>query len=247
MRLPIVVFWVWINLLPFAIDNQRQSAAILEDKYNKPWRTMPSGRMTQGQAKTLMICLYLIAYCASLKLGGVRQCLSLMALGFAYNDLNLANWSWFSRNAINALGFCCFTSGALEVVLSTPLLSSPGHREIIRWLGIIAVVVASTVQMQDMGDQEGDRMRGRKSLPLTVGDGPARWMTAVPMVFWSAFCPLYWRLSPVTSILVGSLGLSVAYRILTLRGVGSDRWTFRIWNIWMAHLYALPLVAGLRE
>jgi hypothetical protein len=81
-----------------------------------------------------------------------------MVLGFAYNDLNLADWSWFSRNAINALGFCCFASGALEVALSTPLLSYSGNQEIIRWLGIIAVVVASTVQMQDMGDQEGDRM-----------------------------------------------------------------------------------------
>jgi 4-hydroxybenzoate polyprenyltransferase len=144
MRLPIIAFWVWINLLPFAIDNQRQSAAILEDKYNKPWRTMPSGRMTQGQAKILMIGLYVTAYCASLRLGGVRQCLALMALGFAYNDLNLADWSWFSRNAINALGFCCFASGALEVALNMPLLSSPEHREILKWLGIIAAVVAST-------------------------------------------------------------------------------------------------------
>jgi 4-hydroxybenzoate polyprenyltransferase len=103
--------------------------------------------------------------------------------GFCLQRSESGRLELVQSNAINALGFCCFASGALEVALSTPLLSSPGHREIIRWLGIIAVVVASTVQMQDIGNQEGDRMRGRKSLPLTVGDGPARWMIAVPMVF----------------------------------------------------------------
>ncbi|KAF6223097.1 hypothetical protein HO173_013310 [Letharia columbiana] len=30
-RLPLVVFWTWINLLPFSIDNQRQPEAIRED------------------------------------------------------------------------------------------------------------------------------------------------------------------------------------------------------------------------
>lgn len=33
---PLVIFWVWINLLPFAIDNQRQPESIQEDSLNKP-------------------------------------------------------------------------------------------------------------------------------------------------------------------------------------------------------------------
>lgn len=91
LRAPLVCFWVWINLLPFAIDNQRQPAAILEDKHNKPWRTMPSGRMTRAQAKRLMVCLYPTAACVSLQIGGIRQCVASMALVFVYNDLNLAD------------------------------------------------------------------------------------------------------------------------------------------------------------
>lgn len=48
---------------------------------NKPWRTMPSGRMNPAQARKLMFCLYVVAAFISWKIGGLTQCLALMALG----------------------------------------------------------------------------------------------------------------------------------------------------------------------
>lgn len=248
LRIPIVAFWVWINLLPFAIDNQRQQAAILEDKHNKPWRTMPSGRMTPTQAKALMFCLYPAAFCASLYLGGLRQCLSLMVLGFLYNDLRLADWSWISRNLINALGFCCFASGALEVTIQAPLQIIPPsseYRRLIEWLGIIAAVVFSTVQTQDMADQEGDLLRKRKSMPLAVGDGTTRCFTAAMMTLWAVVCPLYWIVGNGPSLIVWGLGSGIVVRTLVFRSRSADKTTFRLWNMWMAALYALPLMAAM--
>ena len=38
-RLALVLLYVWTNLLPFAINNQKSSDAIKEDAINKPWRT----------------------------------------------------------------------------------------------------------------------------------------------------------------------------------------------------------------
>jgi len=35
-----VAGWAWINLLPFAIDNQPQVNSIEEDRHNKPWRPL---------------------------------------------------------------------------------------------------------------------------------------------------------------------------------------------------------------
>lgn len=81
-RVPPTFFWLWINLLPFTIDNQRRPASIAEDELNKPWRAMPSRRLTPAQARTLMLCLYPVALAASLALGGLDQCLWAIALGF---------------------------------------------------------------------------------------------------------------------------------------------------------------------
>ncbi|KAK0672540.1 UbiA prenyltransferase family-domain-containing protein [Cercophora samala] len=244
-RVPLVIFWVWINLLPFAIDNQRQAEAILEDRHNKPWRTMPSKRMTEQQAKTLMLFLYPVALFTSLWLGGTRQCLALMVLGYGYNDLNLADWSWVSRNIINAFGFCCFASGALEVTMEFSLsFSGEEDQTVVRWLAMIGGIVFSTVQTQDMADQVGDRLRGRKSMPLALGDGPARWITAVPMVGWSIICPWFWGVGVVVHVAVACLGLFIAYRTLTWRSIEADRRTFQLWNMWMACLYSLPLLSA---
>lgn len=232
---------MWINLLPFNIDNQRRAEAILEDKLNKPWRTMPSGRMTPKEALSLMLCLYGLALYSSLYLGGLRQSSALVLLGFGYNELNLADKTWFSRNAINALGFCCFTSGALEVTLGKYLEYSQ-HAQVLRWLGVIAAVVFTTVQMQDMADQEGDRLRNRRTMPLAIGDGMARWVSAVSMCFWSYFCPKFWKLDMGSLFCLGGFGMFVAFRTLAFRNVMDDERTFRLWNIWMAVLYSFPLV-----
>ncbi|KAI1439381.1 UbiA prenyltransferase family [Annulohypoxylon stygium] len=241
-----VVFWLWINLLPFNIDNQRRREAILEDKVNKPWRTMPHGRMTPTEAKVLMLCLYPTALCTSLWIGGVRQSLALIVLGCFYNELNLADRSWVSRNAINALGFCCFTSGALEVVLSTSLQFTTAElSHMIRWLEAIAAVVFSTVQIQDLVDQAGDRLRKRKTMPLVLGDRTARWSTAVSIVVWSIFCPLFWNLGIGLFFVFGGLGIFIAYRIVAFCSAVADNRSFLLWDVWMTLLYSLPLVAAM--
>ncbi|KAI1775301.1 UbiA prenyltransferase family-domain-containing protein [Hypoxylon cercidicola] len=240
-RLPLVACVVWMNLLPFAIDNQRRPAAIIEDKHTKPWRPMPSGRMSGDQAKNLMFGFYILAFCISSVLGGIRQCLMLMLLGFCYNDLELADWSWVTRNAINGLGFGCFASAALEVAMGEPL-SFDNHVALFRWLGMIGGIVFTTVQTQDMADQEGDKLRARKSMPLSIGDVPTRWITAVSMVSWSVVCPLYWGVGNSPLIAVVGLGLIIACRTLAFRSVQSDKLTFRLWNAWMVCLYVLPLL-----
>ena len=47
---------------------------------------MPSKRISQRHAKRLLFRLYPAAFVANLKVGGMKQCLALMVLGFWYND-----------------------------------------------------------------------------------------------------------------------------------------------------------------
>ncbi|KAK5991666.1 Fumagillin beta-trans-bergamotene synthase [Cladobotryum mycophilum] len=240
-QVPLVVLWLWINLLPFTIDNQRQPESIVEDRLNKPWRTMPSKRMTPAQARSLMFCLYPLALLTSLKFGGIEQCLSLMALGLWYNDLRGADRSCIVRNLINAAGFNRFTTGALEV-----LLEEKQHygttRGLIIWQAIVAGIVFTTVQTQDMYDQLGDAQRCRRTVPLVIGDDWSRWSIAVPMVFWSIFCPVYIGSPLVGFAISAGLGGLVAVRSLLKRSVPTDKMTFRLWNLWLVSIYTLPLL-----
>lgn len=238
-RIPLVVFWTWINLLPFVIDNQRQSASIREDSVNKPWRPLPTKRVTQAQARYMTLTLYPIALVASVLLGGVKQCLALMVLGFWYNDCVGADSNFVVRNFINACGFVCYTSGAMEVALGRPL---PQNTILNQWFFVVGAVVFSTVQLQDMHDQAGDALRGRRSMPLVVGDAPCRWMTAGPIIFWTWFCPWFWSLGGGAYGAPAILGGTVVLKMLKQRTIKDDTITFWIYNCWLVSLYLLPMV-----
>ena len=237
-----VALWAWLNLLPFAIDNQRQPEAIEEDRINKPWRTMPAKRMTQDQARRVMFVLYPAAVLTSAYLGGLRQSLVLVILGVWYNDLAGADASCVIRNFINGCGFVCYTSGAMQVALQIEPFSD---RFLSLWFTTIGAVIFSTVQTQDMYDQSGDSVRGRKTVPLVIGDQTARWTIALPTGFWSIFCPWFWT-SPLAGYVAPvSLGLFVVIRTLRRRSAEHDKDTFRLWNLWLISLYCLPLVKAI--
>ncbi|KAI0387833.1 UbiA prenyltransferase family-domain-containing protein [Hypomontagnella monticulosa] len=242
-RIPYVMFWVWINLLPFSINNQRRPEAIAEDAINKPWRTMPSQRWTSIQAKFAMLFFYLVAVVVSWRMGSLRPSLALIALGCWYNDGGGSDGNGITRNLINALGFTCFGAGALEIALGSELsLERIVDQGLANWQLVIATVVITTVHIQDIPDQKGDEAKGRVTLPLQIGDGLARWTITVAMVVWGFFCPYFWRCGWLAYSISTSLALVVAYRMLVYRTTESDKTTFRIWNFWMASLYTLPLL-----
>ncbi|CAD6592467.1 MAG: hypothetical protein ASARMPRED_006303 [Alectoria sarmentosa] len=239
-KLPLVLLWIWINLLPFTINNQKNPDAIKEDEMNKPWRTLPSRRMTPRQAECLMLALYPLAVGLSLPIGGFRQSVALVVLGTWYNNFSGGDTNCFVRNLINACGYVCFTSGAMEVALGFPL---PPEIRLARWFGVIAAIVFTTVHLQDMYDQIGDSMRGRKTVPLVIGDVAARWAIAIPMVIWGFFCPRFWNGGIAVLALSLVLAGTVAARSLLLRTIEGDRRTFKVWNAWMTLVFVLPLVS----
>ena len=239
-RLPLVLLWIWMNLLPFTINNQRNAAAIEEDKLNKPWRTLPSRRMTPRQAWYLMLVLYPLAVALSLSAGGFRQSVGLVVLGTWYNNFAGGDSNCFVRNLINACGYVCFTSGAMEVALGFPL---PLETRLIQWFCMIAVIVFTTVHLQDMYDQKGDSQRGRKTVPLVIGDMHARWTVAIPMVVWGSACPCFWNGGIALRVASLSLAVTVAARSLLVTTIEGDRMTFKLWNAWMTLVFLMPLLS----
>lgn len=239
-RVPVTAFWAWINLLPFTIDNQRQQDGIKEDTKNKAWRPLPSKRLTPEQAKSTMLVFYLIAFLSSLCLGGIWQCITLIGLGYWYNDLRGADSSCITRNFINACGYICFTSGALQAASdpSVALLRPVAYQ----WLLTIGLVIFTTIHSQDMYDQVGDSLRKRRTVPLVVGDSAARWTIVVPVAIWSSFCPSFWQLGIEGFVVPTIFGASIIWRILWERTAKADKLSFRIYNMWIVSLYLLPLI-----
>ena len=56
-----------------------------------------------------------------------------------------------------------------------------------QWLVIISCVISTTMHVQDLKDEAGDRARARRSAPIVLGDAVARWTIAIPVLFWSFF------------------------------------------------------------
>ncbi|KAI0205450.1 UbiA prenyltransferase family [Astrocystis sublimbata] len=241
LRAPIVLFWVLINLMPFAINNQASPLSIAEDSINKPWRPLPSGRLSRPQAHILMVVFYAVAQFFSSLSGGLRQSLCLVFLGMWYNRFGGADDEPVIRSGINALGYICFLSGAMEVALDVTLALYHSFY-LLSWLGIIAAIIFTTVHSQDFSDQEGDALRGRRTLPLVLGDSPSRWVLAIWMSIWGIVCPSFWGAALPTRILGLALAECVGLRSIMYRNSVRDKTTFFIWNVWICFVYMLPLM-----
>ena len=164
----------------------------------------------------------------------------MMVLTWMYNDLGGADEHFQVRNFINALGFMCYSSGSTVV--------AAGYGEYIlndraySWLAIVGTVVFSTLSMQDMADIPGDSARGRRTLPLVYGERFARWAIAIPVIFWSILCPLFWGLGVRGYVAPVAVGSMLAFRVLFYRSITADKISWKLWCFWTIVLYLLPLV-----
>ncbi|ROT38102.1 hypothetical protein SODALDRAFT_324532 [Sodiomyces alkalinus F11] len=239
-RVPLMLAWVWLHLLVEDIANQRLEGAIIEDSNNKPWRPLPSKRITPEEARRWLLMAIPVAVGASAWLGALRSSLCLMVLVWMYNDLDGSGSDIWLRNALNAGGLMCFSWGALAV-----LAQGEGQlqRRAYEWILLTGAVVMTTVHAQDFPDLEGDMARGRRTIPLLHGEGPARGSLAVMVVAWSIACPAFWGAALWSW--AGPLSIGCAMAVLTLMRWGQwwDEVVWKLWCLWAASLYLLPMFA----
>ena len=245
-RLPHTIIWIWLQLLCLDLSNQRQPDAIAEDALNKPWRPIPSQRITSEGTRRLLAVSIVGTLAASTYLSGTSETLILFASNWLYNDLELSSEHWIVRNVMNGIGITTIGLGALRVICGPGYDLDPDS--LLKWWLLCAGMITTTIHAQDLYDQEGDAARGRKTAPLVLGDATARWTIAVAVTSWSVAMPALLGLDIVEDwfgylapLLLGSL---VVIRMLVLRTVPDDKRTFKAWAAWTICLYALPLVRG---
>ncbi|KAI9878274.1 MAG: hypothetical protein M1830_001374, partial [Pleopsidium flavum] len=191
-RLPRTIFWMWLNILAFTVSNQRLPNSVAEDSVNKAWRPLPSGRLTLTQARRLLMVVIPTLLLSTRFLGGMEVTMMSLLFTWMYNDLEGADDSYITRNLINSMGLTAWSIGTTLVACGHGgyTLDPAGYH----WFALEFGIIFTTLHIQDLRDQAGDRIRGRQTAPLVWGDGIARWSIAIPILVWSFVCPTIWSL-----------------------------------------------------
>ena len=222
------------------IANQRLQKSIQEDAINKPWRPLPMQRLTPGEATRLLHWVIPVVYLVGEYTGSQRASAYFLAFSYMYNDLDGANKHMFVRNLLNACGYSCFSVGASIIA------AGRGQHSLLpkayTWIYLLGVVIATTIHTQDFADVRGDRLRGRRTVPLVYGDSLGRWSAAILVMTWSVLCPALWQGSVFTFVLPLALGTCLSVNILSRRSEIGDALSWKIWCVWIIALYLLPIM-----
>lgn len=235
---PRALTYIWLYVFHFDLSNQKDPGSIEEDKLNKPWRAIPSGRLTIEAAQKWYVVATCMLLTASLLLGGFPEALAFMVETWVYDYVGAS--SWWGKNIINALFYSTGQLGATRVAaMKSTTMTRVGYE----WCALLGLNTLTTVQIQDFRDQEGDKIRGRRTVPLVMGDGLCRVLTSIIILFWSVALPVYWEsrfLEVLWPLVTGGI---VAARLLLYRSAKDDRMTFHLYTLtWLPALYAIPFV-----
>ncbi|CAG8952804.1 hypothetical protein HYFRA_00009049 [Hymenoscyphus fraxineus] len=242
-RFPCMLVWIWVHLLVENVANQRLPGSVLEDTENKPWRPLPSGRITPDEAQSVLRILVCVAVAMSVLLGSFEASVTLMTCIWLYNDLDGSGAGPWQRNLLNAAGLSCFGWGAVAV-----LFSGDGFPKDLlwKWLSLLAAVITTTVHAQDFPDVEGDTKSGRKTMPLYYGQRPSRYGLAILLLLWSVACPAFWHVNLLVGAAPLFIGIGMAGMTAFRCDIFYDAIVWRCWCLWTGVLYLLPLFASAR-
>ena len=237
LRVPSVLIFNWSNLLIFDLANQRSPESVEEDKINKPWRPIPQQMITCDQTRRLTLLCIPCVFILNLFLGVSNETAALYTLTWLYNDLRGGD-ELFVRDGIIAIAFAFYNVGSLRVAMGDDaLITEQGYI----WTAIISGVIFTTMNIQDLRDEEGDRVRGRLTVTLAFGSANTRKLLSCFILFWSLVCSLFWSQSLWVILLPLSLGIHIVQRLVYRNGRVEDTKTWRLWCLWTAILYMLPL------
>ncbi|KZO90321.1 hypothetical protein CALVIDRAFT_547615 [Calocera viscosa TUFC12733] len=233
-QLFLAIVWIWLHLLQCNVSNQYKSCE--EDKINKPWRPLPSQRVTFIQAQKLRWAL--VALCLTYSLSfGVDVALVSVVLTLTmivYDEVGLAG-HWAGKNICAVYGYGTFEIGATKIMGYTSDLDKTAQMSVV----LSAMIVLTTIHVQDFPDVDGDLALGRRTIPITFPQA-SRILTPLIMIGWTAILNNAWMLGPTISTLMYVLGGVVAARIWGNRTTSGDRRTYLYYNVWLFCAHLLP-------
>ncbi|CAK5261848.1 unnamed protein product [Mycena citricolor] len=172
---------VYFLLFIYAFDLANQINGVAEDKINKPDRPIASGLSSLKGAYmrwhvTNAILLFLGAA------WGVLPWAALWIIVTIYTSFYGGDKHWATKNLV------FMSVGSFCVLQSAWGLGAPIGPQTLRWDLILSGAFGIVASIQDMRDAEGDRIAGRRTLPIILGNSfrPAMAIVicAMPAVCW---------------------------------------------------------------
>lgn len=242
---PAVLLFNWWHALIFDLSHQWSPQSVAEDRLNKPWRPIPSGKITGDQTRRIILAIIPLSLALNYYLNVWDQGIVIHVITWLYNDLGACDDWFFIRDLCTASAFAMFNSGALKIASGCHLLpedqcsvNGPGRV----WTGIISAIIFTTMQVQDLKDQEGDRLRKRKTVVLLFGEGVSRGSVAFFVLVWSLVCGYFWGPSLRTFAISMLPAAVVIWKVMKSGCTKTeDRRTWQLWSLWLIFLYALPI------
>lgn len=241
---PRMLLWSWTNLFLFNLHNQRHASAISEDRINKPWRPLPSGRITPSQVKWIMYSMYPFVLSVSGLVGGLVPCCLEAFCCLWYNEWGGAS-NPFVKNFLNGAGFACFFAGPLEVATGHSILYEASNMKAVWWLLVLAGAITTTSHAQDFRDVTGDQASGRQTIPLMFGDEKARSILVIGIIGWTAVSCWLWNIGsmtrPWTSCIVAWIAAAmVIHSFIFDRTRQGDIRSWKLYPCWILGLFLIP-------
>ncbi|KAI6045316.1 UbiA prenyltransferase family [Pisolithus marmoratus] len=232
--------WVWIHLLQANVSNQTFSAH--EDVVNKPWRPLPSGRITVDATWRfrwflLVVCLYLSRWYGT---GVLSASAALSLVEIFHDDFGFSSHPVL-KNLCNVGGYLTFELGAVMIISSK---ASVDHTSLLALLSS-GLLIFTTIHAQDFADADGDRLSGRRTLPIVAPEGSRLYMLAA-LPAWSIALSVLWGLGPLCGTLFLSMGLFVGSQYFRFRDVQHDQSSYLLYNVWLLAAHVLPMNARSR-
>ncbi|KAI0063349.1 hypothetical protein BV25DRAFT_1824433 [Artomyces pyxidatus] len=239
-RLACAVAWIWLNLLQFCVSNQ--STDPTEDASNKPWRPIPAGRISVTAARALRWVLLPICFAFSVFMGVPTHGLALATAFYTHNELGFDS-HWLLRNMCNAWGYAAFNAGATAIACSVS--GETIDQRTLASFVCNALIILTTIHAQDFRDEIGDKLLGRRTLPI-VWPEASRIGIVFTMVSWSVALSVACGLRLLPAAVLCALASFVGLRFYRLRTAEADRTSYLYYNVWLAaaQVVHIPMIMG---
>jgi 4-hydroxybenzoate polyprenyltransferase len=152
-------------------------ADLVEDRGNASTRPIASGRLSTGVASRFVVALaafaLFVAAVVSLRLLVLVVLMLVVGGAYSVGPYPLKRSMTGFLFSVGALGLLTYLAGWCAVGVETP------NRSLLLFGAAMSIWMGTAGSTKDLSDVRGDRLAGRRTPPLVLGEGRARVMIAI--------------------------------------------------------------------